>query len=201
MVKTLGLESWLQQTATGPYTIFVPTDDTFLTSGIDLASLIQSKPDVVGQIFKNHIITGQSLRQNDFKIGSTYTSMNPGQLLKLDSSLSPIMVEADIQACASMIHIVKKVLVPDFVNLSASASSTGSSSSTGSWFHGKNSQASSASSAKPASSASSASTAKPASSGTGIDATYVNVGGSSLTAVQANKNGGSLNVNAISISG
>ena len=191
IVKSLGLESWLQQTANSPYTVFVPTDEAFLSSGIDLESLAKSKPEILSQIVKNHIITGQALRQGDFNIGSTYKTMNEGQLLRLDTSIAPIMQRADIQACASMIHIINKVLVPDFVDLSAITASTGSTTSTasgGSWSHGQHSQGTSASTAQSGSSA-----------GTTLDATYINAGG--LTAVQASTNRGSLDVKAISFSG
>jgi hypothetical protein len=171
MVTNLGLDSWLEETVYNPFTIFVPTDEAFLTSGIDLEGLAVSNLDAVEQILRNHIIQGQSLKQNDFNVGSTYKTMNEGQLLQLDSPISPIIKEADIESCESQIHIIDMVLVPDFLDLSVSqtaSSTTGSSSGT-------------------------------SVDATYVNVNGGSAGG--FSAIGARKNGGTFNFNAISFSG
>lgn len=133
------------------------------------------------QILKNHIIPGDALTVSDFTVGNTYATMNQGENIQLASSLNPIIVQADIETCASVIHIVDIVLVPDFVSIPAAASSgstTSGSSSTGS---------------------------TAATGGSSLDVTKVNVngnnGGGSFTSASGSFGGGSFDFSAINIAG
>ena len=123
VLKVLNLEGTLQNT-NQLYTLLVPSDAAFVqfldTQGIDFNDLIGSKKNLLDQIVRNHIIFGQSLKEADFTVGSTYLTLNDGQGLKLGASIAPIIEQSDIPACGSMVHIINMVLVPSFVD-SASA--------------------------------------------------------------------------------
>lgn len=131
------------------------------------------------QILKNHVVPGDALTVSDFTIGSTYSTLNQGDTMKLASSLDPIIVQADIGACASIIHIVDIVLVPDFVSIPAAAASGSiTESNTGSTTAGTG--------------------------GASLDVTKVNIGGTpggSFSSATGSFGGGSFDFSAINIAG
>eukprot|EP00204_Picochlorum_oklahomense_P003711 CAMPEP_0118798240 /NCGR_PEP_ID=MMETSP1161-20130426/661_1 /TAXON_ID=249345 /ORGANISM="Picochlorum oklahomensis, Strain CCMP2329" /LENGTH=258 /DNA_ID=CAMNT_0006725605 /DNA_START=19 /DNA_END=795 /DNA_ORIENTATION=- len=168
------------------YTIFAPTNAAFtrLLSQEDttLEALQTTNQGTLDLILKNHIIPGDALTVSDFSVGSTYATMNQGENIQLASSLNPIIVQADIETCASVIHIVDIVLVPDFVSIPAAAAASGSttpgSSGTGS---------------------------TAATGGSSLDVTNVNVngnaGGGSFTSASGSFGGGAFDFSAINIAG
>jgi uncharacterized surface protein with fasciclin (FAS1) repeats len=140
-INVVGLNSALENMYTNqPYTIFVPTDGAFVSSGVDWETLARENPATLAVILNNHIIPGQSLQVQEFVIGAMYPTMNADKLLKLDAPLAPVVVDT-ITVCNVVFHKVSVVIIPTFIGQLPSASMASQQATTS-----NNNQASSGSS-------------------------------------------------------
>eukprot|EP00890_Picochlorum_soloecismus_P003871 jgi/Picsp_1/4485/NSC_06706-R1_adhesion lipoprotein len=116
-IKAIGIESIINS-RTREMTIFVPTDDAFLgflnEYQLDMYNLAGQK-NTLAAIVRNHIIDGVKVPARNFAVGTTYSTLNAGQALTLVSDISPITEQVDLEACNSIMHKTKIVLVPDFI--------------------------------------------------------------------------------------
>lgn len=120
-VKAASLVDTLQ--ATGPYTVFAPTNEAFeaLPEGT-LATLL--KPENVEQlksILTYHVVSGKVMAQ-DLKDGQEITtvqggkltvSITDGKVYLTDAKGNKVMVEkADVNADNGIVHVIGGVLLP-----------------------------------------------------------------------------------------
>ena len=67
------------------------------------------------QIVQNHIINGLKVPARNFALGASYSTLNAGQALTLVSDITPIIEQADLETCNTIMQKTKIVLVPDFI--------------------------------------------------------------------------------------
>jgi transforming growth factor-beta-induced protein len=108
------MESALRET--GPYTIFVPTDEAFkaLFTDLGVSGIADLSKEQLVAILQNHIVDG-NLRSTDMVSGNVSThngeiSVDKGITVVINNSAK--IVTFDLQGKNGVIHVIDKVLIP-----------------------------------------------------------------------------------------
>lgn len=109
------------------YTIFAPSNDAFdgLLEFVSVQNLTDISTEVVTSVLLYHVVPGtfKASRLLKFPTGKKLDTLNSdaqalqvypiaGQLIISGGKVDAEVVESDIQACSTIIHIIDKVLIP-----------------------------------------------------------------------------------------
>ncbi|TQF67984.1 fasciclin domain-containing protein [Pseudoalteromonas luteoviolacea] len=118
-VETAGLSSAL--TGSEPLTVFAPTDAAFAALGTDTINTLLANPDVLGDILKQHIISGRVDSVTAMSLnGKNATTLLTNQLpVSIDATTDMLkfagvsVTQTDIAASNGVIHVIDAVIVAD----------------------------------------------------------------------------------------
>nr|WP_141685358.1 fasciclin domain-containing protein [Pseudoalteromonas luteoviolacea] len=118
-VETAGLSSAL--TGAGPLTVFAPTDAAFAALGTDTINTLLANPDVLGDILKQHIVSGNVDSVTAMSLnGKNATTLLNNQLpVAIDATKDRLkfagvtVTQTDIPASNGIIHVLDAVVVAD----------------------------------------------------------------------------------------
>ncbi|MBQ4811636.1 fasciclin domain-containing protein [Pseudoalteromonas luteoviolacea] len=118
-VETVGLSSAL--TGAGPLTVFAPTDAAFAALGTDTINTLLANPDVLGDILKQHIVSGNVDSVTAMSLnGKNATTLLNNQLpVAIDATKDRLkfagvtVTQTDIPASNGIIHVLDAVVVAD----------------------------------------------------------------------------------------
>ncbi|KZN29776.1 adhesin [Pseudoalteromonas luteoviolacea CPMOR-2] len=118
-VETAGLSSAL--TGSEPLTVFAPTDAAFAALGTDTINTLLANPDVLGDILKQHIISGRVDSVTAMSLnGKNATTLLNNQLpVSIDATTDMLkfagvsVTQTDIAASNGVIHVIDAVIVAD----------------------------------------------------------------------------------------
>jgi len=117
LLKAANLYDTLDNQATGPLTLFAPTDAAFATVPVDTLNSLKANPTVLATVLKYHILDGFNLAPLIHN-GTVKQSQNGQNLLFKKASDGTIMVEgahittADQIVNNGVIHVIDNVLMP-----------------------------------------------------------------------------------------
>nr|WP_196761487.1 fasciclin domain-containing protein [Pseudoalteromonas luteoviolacea] len=117
--ETAGLSSAL--TGAGPLTVFAPTDAAFAALGTDTINTLLANPDVLGDILKQHIVSGNVDSVTAMSLnGKNATTLLNNQLpVTIDATKDMLkfagvtVTQTDIAASNGIIHVIDAVIVAD----------------------------------------------------------------------------------------
>jgi uncharacterized surface protein with fasciclin (FAS1) repeats len=116
-IEVAGLQDVLK--SQGPITLFAPTDEAFakLPAGTVESLLKPENKDQLVKILTNHVVTGQTLEQNDMKRSRSARTAGGGDvkfaLVRGRVRVDEARVTADFEAANGVVHAVDKVLIPN----------------------------------------------------------------------------------------
>ncbi len=104
--------------ASGPFTVFAPTNDAFEQIS-DVVSTLT--PEQIADVLTYHVIAGSNVRSTDLTDGAEVMMVN-GQTVTIDLSSGAQLVDAsgnvsnivltDVQATNGVIHVIENVIIP-----------------------------------------------------------------------------------------
>lgn len=114
LVKQAGLQSALE--ASGPVTVFAPTDDAFKAVAPATLDKLSRDPEFLKSVLSHHVVPGL-VRSGDIDgsksltttTGTKLTASKAGDFLTIDEGL---VTKADIAAANGLVHMVDTVLMP-----------------------------------------------------------------------------------------
>ncbi|KKE81835.1 hypothetical protein N481_24660 [Pseudoalteromonas luteoviolacea S4047-1] len=118
-VETAGLTSAL--TGSDPLTVFAPTDAAFAALGTKTINTLLANPEVLGDILKQHIVTGNvdAITAMSLNGKSATTLLNNQQTVTIDTASNMLkfagvtVTQTDIAASNGVIHVLDAVVVGD----------------------------------------------------------------------------------------
>lgn len=103
--------------ATGPFTVFAPTDDAFGTVPATTIDAVFADPDLMAAVLTYHVVAGENLKLADMPDGTVLTTLQGDTLAitkKGDTTyVNDIeIIAGDVPATNGTIHVIGGVLVP-----------------------------------------------------------------------------------------
>ena len=103
--------------ATGPFTVFAPTDDAFGTVPAATINAVFADPDLMAAVLTYHVVAGENLKLADMPDGTVLTTLQ-GDTLAITKKGDKTYVNdieiiaGDVPATNGTIHVIGGVLVP-----------------------------------------------------------------------------------------
>ena len=138
-IEEAGLDATLE--GDGPFTVFAPTNDALaaLLADLGVSTLDQVPDDVLENVLKNHVISGEIIMSSDlvsagsgyqntlgegpdgeflslfFNVDGSTVELNGGAANSTDINAGANVTTADIMATNGVVHIVNSVIMPPTV--------------------------------------------------------------------------------------
>ncbi|HVU01092.1 MAG TPA: fasciclin domain-containing protein [Polyangiaceae bacterium] len=114
----------------GPFTVFAPTDDAFVTFETDNPGVLAGlSKDALTEILKYHVVSGAAVESKDLKNGQVFVTLSGSPIL-IDTS-SGVKVDdakvttADVVASNGVIHVIDHIILPPKDDIVATAVAAG----------------------------------------------------------------------------